>query len=273
MSNNGNPKVSIGMPVFNGEATVCRAIESILAQSHRDFVLIISDNASTDLTADQCARYCRSDSRIRYLRQEVNIGAARNFQAVLESANDKYFMWAAADDWWHPEFIERNLANLVAHPEAIASISNVLLDGKKYNEADSGVSQLIGSPQEKILLFCRQPGANSRFYSLFKIEALREIRFDREYIAADWSAIIDLINTGDMITLIDYYGLDRSMNGAGSAAKRFSNNRAISIEFVLPYFEFSRHALSNSPAVETILYLARLNFRANLERLKLFFGT
>lgn len=100
------PMVSIGMPVYNGERFIREALDSLLAQTFADFELIISDNASTDATASICGQYAKQDSRIRYLRQESNIGAAANFRFVLDQAVAPYFMWAACDDKWSSDWLE-----------------------------------------------------------------------------------------------------------------------------------------------------------------------
>ena len=90
--------VSIGMPVYNGEKYIREALDSLLGQSFTGFELIISDNASTDGTEAICQQYAAKDSRIRYVRQPVNLGALDNFTFVLDEARGGYFMWAAADD-------------------------------------------------------------------------------------------------------------------------------------------------------------------------------
>jgi glycosyltransferase involved in cell wall biosynthesis len=95
------PKVSIGMPVYNGEPFISKALDSLLAQTFTDFELIISDNASTDSTEAICREYAARDTRIRYVRQSENKGATKNFQFVLDEAQGQYFMWAAADDMWN----------------------------------------------------------------------------------------------------------------------------------------------------------------------------
>lgn len=99
------PKVSIGMPVYNGESFIHEALNSLLAQSFADFELIISDNGSTDATEAICKEYAAKDTRIRYVRQSENRGAFANFQFVLDEAVGEYFMWAAADDRWSNLFI------------------------------------------------------------------------------------------------------------------------------------------------------------------------
>ena len=77
------PRVSVGMPVYNSEAYLREAVDSILSQSFADFELIISDNASTDSTEEICRAYASQDRRVRYLRSSVNIGANGNYNNVF----------------------------------------------------------------------------------------------------------------------------------------------------------------------------------------------
>ena len=100
------PTVAIGMPVWNGENFVSEAIESILGQTYGDFELVISDNASTDATAEICRGYAKQDRRIRYFRQRKNIGAGPNHNEVFRLAAGQYFKWACHDDVLAPEFID-----------------------------------------------------------------------------------------------------------------------------------------------------------------------
>jgi glycosyltransferase involved in cell wall biosynthesis len=87
--------VSIGLPVYNAGQYLEEALDSILAQTFEDFELIISDNGSTDNTEAICWSYARRDQRIRYFRNETNLGAAWNFNRVFELASGKYFKWTA----------------------------------------------------------------------------------------------------------------------------------------------------------------------------------
>jgi glycosyltransferase involved in cell wall biosynthesis len=119
MSNPRAPRVSIGLPIFNGENFVSQAIGSIVAQTYTDFELIISDNASTDRTEAICREYAASDRRIRYYRNDRDIGAAANFNRTFELASGEYFKWAAHDDMLAPEYLEQCVAALDAHPDAV----------------------------------------------------------------------------------------------------------------------------------------------------------
>ena len=92
--------ISIGFPVYNGELFLKKALDSLLNQTYSNFELIISDNNSTDSTQRICQEYAKNDDRIRYIKQEKNIGPYPNFYFVLSQSKGKYFMWAAADDFW-----------------------------------------------------------------------------------------------------------------------------------------------------------------------------
>jgi glycosyltransferase involved in cell wall biosynthesis len=101
------PLLSIGLFVYNGESFLRQTLDSILGQTFRDFELIISDNASTDATQEICESYARDDSRIRYSRSDVNMGAGWNIRRVFSLARSKYFKWAACDDLYEPTFLEK----------------------------------------------------------------------------------------------------------------------------------------------------------------------
>ncbi len=117
------PRVSIGVPVYNGERYIAETIDSILAQTFRDFELIISDNASTDGTSTICRRYAAADGRIRYFRNERNLGAAKNFNFLFTHAGGEYFKWASADNLIEPTFIERCVEVLDARPDAVVAFT------------------------------------------------------------------------------------------------------------------------------------------------------
>lgn len=110
-----SPSLSIGMPVYNGEASLTHALDSILAQDYEDFELVISDNGSMDRTAEICRDYEAKDKRIRYYKNAINLGPLVNFQRVLTLSVGKYFMWAAHDDLWERDFVSKLIAVFQAH--------------------------------------------------------------------------------------------------------------------------------------------------------------
>jgi glycosyltransferase involved in cell wall biosynthesis len=117
--NNHLPRVSIALPVYNGENYVRKALDSLLAQSYKDFELLIGDNASTDGTQAICESYAEQDGRIRYMRNETNIGAAANYNRLFELARGEYFKWAAHDDVCSPDFLKSCVEKLDSDPSVV----------------------------------------------------------------------------------------------------------------------------------------------------------
>ena len=110
------PRVTIGMPVFDGEAFLREALDSVLAQSFRDFEVVLSDNGSQDATPEICRDYVRRDARLRYFRSASNRGAAWNFNRVVELARGSYFMWLAHDDRLMPDYLQHCVSVLDEDP-------------------------------------------------------------------------------------------------------------------------------------------------------------
>lgn len=124
------PLVTVGMPVYNGAPYVREAIESVLDQQLGDLELVISDNGSTDATERICRAAASADSRVRYYRENVNRGAAWNYNRVLELARGDYFHWAASDDRFEPEYLGSCLERLEREPNAVLAFCSArIVDG------------------------------------------------------------------------------------------------------------------------------------------------
>jgi glycosyltransferase involved in cell wall biosynthesis len=171
-----SPKLTIGMPVYNGERYLRESLDSLLAQTFTDFELIVSDNASTDGTEAICREYAARDPRIRYVRQNRNCGAAPNFQFVLNEAACELFMWAGADDRWDPGW----LAALVELLEpgvslAFGSSMSFLDDGR--TEKRITFKSLKGSRAFRMLryyLWSETGQKANLIYGIFRTVELRE---------------------------------------------------------------------------------------------------
>ncbi len=161
--------ITIGVPVFNGGEFIGRALESIRLQTHENFKVLISDNASEDATQGICEAMARSDIRFEYLRQERNIGAMANFMFLIDRAETEHFVYLAADDYWEPEFLKENIACLLEGPKAVASISMVdFVTSGVFSHASHGDRSIEGTVTERLRQYLRRPTDNSSFYALFK---------------------------------------------------------------------------------------------------------
>lgn len=117
------PRLSIGLPVYNGESYLAESLDALLGQTYTDFELIISDNASTDGTTDICRSYAKDDSRISYIRQPHNIGAAPNHNFLVKQARGELFKWASADDLYARDLLQRCVDALDQHPDVVLAHS------------------------------------------------------------------------------------------------------------------------------------------------------
>lgn len=138
------PRVSIGLPVYNGENFVAAAIAAVLAQTMPNLELIIQDNASTDRTAEICAAFAARDKRIRYFRNPRNLGAAPNYNLAYNMARGQYFKWLAHDDRPTPTYLEAMTRALDERPDAVLCNSVVrYIDetGEFIGDYDSGLAR------------------------------------------------------------------------------------------------------------------------------------
>ncbi len=117
------PRLTVGLPVYNGAHYLAESVEALLGQTYADFELIISDNASTDATADICRQYQQQDARVRYVRQPRNIGCASNHNYLVHEARGELFKWASDDDLYSRDLLRRCVEALDEHPDVILAHS------------------------------------------------------------------------------------------------------------------------------------------------------
>lgn len=105
---NASPLVSVGIPTYNRPSLLRSRLINVLSQTYRNLNVIVSDNASTDPEVERvCLEFAALDRRVRYIKRETNIGAPANFSYVVTLAVSDFFVWAADDDEWEPDFVER----------------------------------------------------------------------------------------------------------------------------------------------------------------------
>jgi glycosyltransferase involved in cell wall biosynthesis len=197
----GVPRVSVALPVYNGERLLPRALDSLLAQDFEEFELIICDNASTDGTAELCLAYAAKDPRIRYVRNERNIGVFPNFNKVVELARGEYFKWAAHDDWCDPRFLGRCVEVLDRRPEVAVCVTQA-------TQVDEQGSPLVvnfrpldlrsSDPAERFKTVLWSPAAVYPIYGVIRTSVLRRSRLFRSHSGADRIIIAELSLLGQI---------------------------------------------------------------------------
>ena len=127
------PLVSIGLPVFNNEKTLERALDSLLNQDYGNIEIITSDDRSSDKSASILKKYASEDPRLKVNNNEKNIGAHLNFLKTLRLSKGKYFFFASGDDYWHPTFVSSLVKALLENEGAVVAMCAV----KRIWENDS----------------------------------------------------------------------------------------------------------------------------------------
>ncbi len=194
-----SPIISIGMPVYNGQAFIESAIKSILEQTFEDFELILSDNASNDKTQEICLDYKQQDNRIRYFRNEVNLGAAQNYNHVFGLSKGKYFKWAAHDDLCNSTFLFRCVEVLDNDPSVVLCYpKTVLIDvnGNVIENYEDNLALFENRPHQRLAKFVRNVRLCNPVFGLLRASVLSRTRLIDKFVSSDEVLLAELALMG-----------------------------------------------------------------------------
>jgi len=199
------PRVSIGLPVYNGADYLANALESLARQSFDDLEIVVSDNASSDRTPEICRDFAAGDARIRYHRNERNLGAAANYNAVFDRARGEYFKWASHDDVVAPDFLRRCVAVLDHEPRAVLAFSHFDYVDERGETLRPSARNLDvrgeRASQRVRRLVARQLESTDVYWAIFgliRASALRQTRLIETYLASDQTLLFHLILLGEL---------------------------------------------------------------------------
>lgn len=196
-------RVSLGLPVYNGENFIAEAIQSLLDQDFADFELIITDNASTDRTAEICRAFAASDCRIRYFPNGRNLGAGPNFNRAFELSCGTYFKWCAHDDLISRNFLKE--AVRVLDEKASAVIAYPTLQGIDRHGAltpyrEGGLPDMGGwSPASRFRTFATELGCDAAVFGLCRRGALALTSLHESYYGSDRALLAEMALLGEFI--------------------------------------------------------------------------
>ena len=273
---NAAPRLTVGLPVYNGANYIAESIDALLGQSFSDFELIISDNASTDETGDICRRYEKQDSRVRYFRQPQNIGLAPNHNFVAVQARGELFKWASNDDLYARDLLERCIDALDKYPDVVLAHSwTAKVDGS------GAVTQAFKYP-----LTTDSPRASERFrsvlfdsggdddYGVMRLEVLRRTAMKESYHHADHTIIAEIVLHGRFYQVPDWLYFRRDHADRAERACPTMRSRCVNMdprradrlrhptarlygEYIWGYIRAIRHApLASAERRECYRYLA-----------------
>lgn len=196
----------MGLPVRNGENYIQAAIESILAQTFQDFELIISDNASTDQTAQICQALAQRDARICYVRNPKNLGGAPNFNRTVALARGEYFKWAAHDDILAPTFLERCFEALESNPQAVlAHPWTQVIDAQNHwvkdYRYDGQLATADSKPSVRFRAMIHPPHQCYQLFGLMRKSLLQQTPLHGSYAHADGVLLARLALMGPFVEI------------------------------------------------------------------------
>jgi len=280
-----SPKVSIGLPIYNGERFIRKRLKNILSQTFADFELIIYDN-STDFTPQICKEYA-SDNRIQYIHENKRVGWIDGSIYVLKKAKGRYFVWAAVDDLWSPDFLEENVKILDSNENIVASHGKVKRYGSSIQEFNiehddsfllkmykrfrrvfrtTYVSGLpaFGPYVKKAELILRKT-IYHQYYGIIRIEALRKSLIEKNLYLWDWAVVLNLLKHGDfhIVNKTMYHVYIGESTSRGGIFSLFRSQNPRPHEYVFPCFTFTFWCLRNIGMkffLRNIDYFLWLNF-------------
>ena len=239
------PLVTIGIPTYNREVLIRRAIESAINQDYLNIEIIISDNNSTDSTLSVCQELCARDARIRYIRQPSNVGATRNFAEVLKQASGEYFMWLGDDDYVDLNYISTTLRALQHDPSvALASGLARYYCGAKLINTGREFSIESTTWWRRIAEYYWKVSDNGVFYGLMRTAAIRQVTV-KNALGGDWLAIACMA-AGGKIVMLNETAVHRELGGASQTLSQAAKSLGLPrMHAVFPYLSIAANAFAD----------------------------
>lgn len=247
------PRLSIGLPVYNGQKYLGSTVDSILRQPFGDFELIISDNASTDATQEICRTYAAGDRRVRYHRNERNLGVAWNHNRVFELSSGEYFMWAAYDDVRAPEYISKCVEFLSRNPETVLCYSKIgCIDEHGQISPAKYESLNVDSPmpEERFRSLIRMDHTCEMMYGVIRRAVLIKTGLNGRYPDSDRVLLAELALHGPFYEIPErlFFRREHAQQSTIAAPSRYERMAWFAPEkagkIVFPYFREFKEFLS-----------------------------
>jgi len=200
------PRVVLGMTLYNAAQHLPHALESLLAQTHGDFAMLLLDDASSDGTEAIARRYVERDSRLRYIKHDTRQAMVATWREVVELAarewpSAEYFAWVSDHDWWHPRWLERLITELDADQGAVLAYPITRRVTPSGDEIDKGArlfdTAACTDLQHRWKHFCHEGvGAGDMVYGLMRMSALRHTGIFRPVLRPDRLVIVEMTLQG-----------------------------------------------------------------------------
>lgn len=277
MAQSTAPRVTLAMPVYNGERYMEEALRSMIAQDFDDFEILINDNASTDRTAEIAADFAAQDKRVRHVRNDTNLGAAPNYDKGLELARGEFLKWCAHDDKISENFVSACVTALDAEPDASMAFGKVQCidsDGAfiPHRPGPQLGGVMMEDPAERFYHTIMNSGSCYPIFGLFRTEALRKSLGHQPYYGSDRPLLAELALMGKIVEVQEAVSFNRDHDGRSinmtdqKAKRRWQSAKAgrwaNSVEFnqFLQFYRIARRHPEICPPNKALSKVAKAAF-------------
>lgn len=199
-----NAQLTVGVPVYNGERFLSQCLDSLLSQTYRGFVLLISDNASTDRTREISESYANADSRVRYHRNAVNVGLYGNFNRLLGLVRTPYVKLASADDFWAPTMLADAMEQMQRDPSLVLCHPRTVLvdeEGREIRHYDKPLHLMEDDPRVRFRRVLTEIGLVNQLMGVIRTDAVRSMLPLMNHTLADRVFLAELSLHGKIMEL------------------------------------------------------------------------
>jgi glycosyltransferase involved in cell wall biosynthesis len=264
------PAVSVAIPTFNRRDTLRRAVDSALAQTFEDLEVVVSDNGSTDGTAELLAELARADDRVRVVRQPSNVGMVANLDAAARLAEGRHVMLLADDDWLAPRCVAASLSALEAEPGLAGALGRVAYM-REGTEVPAGQPTPLraADPGRRVRDYFAAVGrdhGNSWLYALTRRELVQALPPLRNVLGFDWLRVAEIAFAGK-IAVLDETLIFRELGGTSETTARNVRESGLpALHAKAPHLAIAREVLADvgwrSPAYSPLGRARRLTLAA-----------
>ncbi len=246
-----NPLVTVGIPTYNRPEGLKRTLDCISSQSYGNLEILVSDNCSTNPEVRPVlSMFSEKDKRVSYFIQPRNLSIVPNFQFLLDKAKGEYFMWAADDDFWDPDFIETCLKGMHEREDVAVCISDLKFISEHREVKASKLNRSFDQQAitRRSFSFVKSTADNRYFFcGLYRTSLARSTPFPNRW-GGDQLFLYEMLTKGKLLYLpgqssIYYYrgGSSKGLEGVRKAfniKNRFYYFDAYVFKFLTYQFRF-----------------------------------
>lgn len=244
------PRVSVIMPAYNAKKTIQASIESVVAQTVKDWELIVIDDGSCDETPLIIERLAAEDLRIKFFQNDKNRGVSYTRNRAIALAEGEWIAFLDSDDQWLPEKLEKQLALAVEHPDMVVcytASSFISEDGRPYG-------YIMDAPERMTYKMLLRKNLLSCSSVMIRSAVMKEIKMPHDKMHEDYYVWLTVVRScgvaygvNEPLLVYRLCANSKSSSRIKSAKMLFNSYRAVGYSFVvagLLTLQYTLHSVS-----------------------------